>query len=164
MYDNATVDSDLVVGRYRAIIGLDRDTGKITGWEFDSTASVGKYTVTEKGQKIEGKAVSPDAGILRYSGTMKPTEDIQPLTVFRAKVASFVDQVRETRRPLYLTQHGKSAAVLLSTAEYEALVEELETLRDVQTSERELAEGRGVPHEQVAEELREIVRARSQSP
>ncbi len=56
--------------------------------------------------------------------TVKPTEDIQPLTAFRANVASFVDQVRETRRPLYLTQHGKSAAVILSTAEYEALVEE----------------------------------------
>jgi prevent-host-death family protein len=96
--------------------------------------------------------------------SIKPTEDIQPLTAFRANVAFFVDQVRETKRPLYLTQHGKSAAVLLSTAEYEALVEELEILRDVQTSERELAEGRGVPHEQVAEELREIVRARSENP
>jgi antitoxin YefM len=95
---------------------------------------------------------------------LKPTEDIQPLTAFRAKVASFVEQVRETRRPLYLTQHGRSAAVLLSTSEYEALVEELEILRDVQASERELAEGRGVPHEQVVRELREIVRKRSRKP
>lgn len=101
---------------------------------------------------------------VRAMPKMKPTEDIQPLTVFRANVASFVDQVRETKRPLYLTQHGKSAAVLLSTTEYEALVEELEILRDVQASERELAEGRGVSHERVAEELRQIVRARSQNP
>ena len=92
--------------------------------------------------------------------TVKPTEDIQPLTAFRANVASFVDQVRETRRPLYLTQHGKSAAVLLSTAEYEALVEEIEILRDIQISEQELAEGRGVPHDQVVQELREGVQAR----
>jgi antitoxin YefM len=96
--------------------------------------------------------------------TIKPTEDIQPLTAFRANVASFVDQVRESKRPLYLTQHGKSAAVLLSTSAYESLVEEVEILRDVQASERELAEGRGVPHEQVARELREIVRAGSKNP
>ena len=95
--------------------------------------------------------------------TVKPTDDIQPLTAFRANVASFVDQVRETRRPLYLTQHGKSAAVLLSTADYEALVEELEILRDIQVSEPELAGGRGVPHDQVVRELREIVQARRAS-
>ena len=74
------------------------------------------------------------------------------------------EQVRETKRLLYLTQHGRSAAVLLSTSDYEALVEELEILRDVQASERELAEGRGVPHEQVVRELREIVRKRSRKP
>jgi len=96
--------------------------------------------------------------------TIKPTEDIQPLTAFRANVASFVDQVRETRRPLYLTQHGKSVAVLLSTSEYEALVEEVEILRDIQVSEQELSEGKGVPHEQVAQELREIVRTRVENP
>ncbi len=92
--------------------------------------------------------------------TVKPTQDIQPLTAFRANVASFVDQVRQTGRPLLLTQHGKGAAVLLGAADYESLVEELEILRDIQLSERELAEGRGTPHEQVVQELREIVRSR----
>jgi len=93
--------------------------------------------------------------------TVKPTQDIQSLTSFRANVASFVDQVRETGRPLVLTQHGKSAAVLLGASDYEALVEELETLRDIQIAERELAEGKGIPHEQVVEELRELVRSRT---
>jgi antitoxin YefM len=95
---------------------------------------------------------------------IKPTDDIQPLTAFRANVASFVNQVRETKRPLYLTQHGKSAAVLLISSEYEALVEEIEVLKDIQASERELAEGRGIPHEQVADRLRGIVRAGSKRP
>lgn len=93
--------------------------------------------------------------------TVKPTEDIQPLTTFRANVASFVDQVRQTGRPLVLTQHGKSAAVLLGAKDYEDLIEEIEVLRDIQISERELAEGKGVPHEQVVQELREIVRSKA---
>jgi len=89
---------------------------------------------------------------------VKPTEDIQPLTAFRANVASFVDQVRETGRPLVLTQHGKSAAVLMSPPVYEALVEELETLRDILTAERELAAGKGIPHDVVVKTLRERLR------
>ena len=92
---------------------------------------------------------------------MKPTQDIQSLTTFRANVASFVDQVRETRRPLVLTQHGQSAAVLIGAAEYEALVEELEVLRDISISERQLAAGRGVAHDEVKAHLLEIVRRRS---
>jgi antitoxin YefM len=92
---------------------------------------------------------------------MKPTQDIQSLTAFRANVASFVDQVRQTRRPLVLTQHGQSAAVLLGAAEYEALIEELEVLRDISISERQLAEGKGVPHEEVKAHLLEIVRQHS---
>lgn len=92
--------------------------------------------------------------------SVKPTEDIQPLTAFRANVASFVEQVRRTGRPLVLTQHGRSAAVLLGAADYEALVEEIEVLRDVYLSERELAEGKAIPHPEVASELRDLVRAR----
>jgi antitoxin YefM len=92
---------------------------------------------------------------------MKPTQDIQSLTAFRANVASFVDQVRQTRRPLVLTQHGQSAAVLLGAAEYEALIEELEVLRDISISERQLAEGKGVPHDEVKAQLLKIVRQRS---
>ena len=92
--------------------------------------------------------------------SVKPTEDIQPLTAFRANVASFVEQVRQTGRPIVLTQHGRSAAVLLSAPDYEALIEELEVLRDIYVSERELAEGKGVPHEEVARELRELLRTR----
>ncbi len=56
---------------------------------------------------------------------VKPSEDIQPLSTFRANAASLVQQVRETKRPLVLTQHGRSAAVVLDVEEYEALVEQV---------------------------------------
>ena len=92
--------------------------------------------------------------------TIKLTEDIQPLTAFRANVTSFVEQVRSTKRPIVLTQHGRSVAVLLGVADYEALVEEIEVLRDIHVSERELAEGKGIAHEVVAAELLELVRSR----
>jgi hypothetical protein len=73
LYDIASVDDDLVVSRYRAVIGMDPATNKTTGWEFESTGTVGKYTVSDKGQDIVGKAMSPDAGVLEYKGRLTQT-------------------------------------------------------------------------------------------
>ena len=75
---------------------------------------------------------------------VKPSEDIQPLSTFRANAASLVQQVRETKRPLVLTQHGRSAAVVLDVEEYEAMVEQIELLRDVRQAEYELDSGQGI--------------------
>jgi len=75
-----------------------------------------------------------------------PTEDVRPLSEFRANAAAFVNQVRETRRPLILTQHGRSTAVLLDVRAYEDLVEHAELLHDVQVAETQIAEGKFVEH------------------
>ncbi len=89
---------------------------------------------------------------------VKPSEDIRPLSEFRAKMAAFIDQVRDTGRPVVLTEHGRSAAVLLSVSEYEALVEELELLRDVRIAEQQLACGRGMAHGRAKTELKRRLR------
>ena len=85
---------------------------------------------------------------------MKPSEDVQPLSAFRANAAGFIEQLRHTKRPLVLTQHGKSAAVVLDVQEYEALVDEVELLRDIHEARAQLARGEGIPHEEVAAQLR----------
>ena len=73
-------------------------------------------------------------------------EDVKPLSEFRANVSSLVQQVRRTKRPLVLTQRGHSAAVVLDVSEYEQLLEEVETLRDIHLAERQIAQGKGVSH------------------
>ena len=85
---------------------------------------------------------------------LKPSQDVQPLSAFRANAAGFLDQVRSTKRPLVLTQHGKSAAVVLDVDQYEALVDEIEVIRDIRQAKEELARGEGIPHEDVVAELR----------
>ena len=85
---------------------------------------------------------------------VKPSEDIQPLSTFRSNAASFVDQVRSTGRPLVLTQHGRSAAVLMDVATYEDLVEELELLRDVREAQAEFKKTSGVSHSAAQKRLR----------
>ena len=63
-------------------------------------------------------------------------QDIHPLSTFRAKVASFVQQVHRTHRPVIITHHGKSAAVLLDVSDYESLLDKLELIEDVRNAER----------------------------
>ncbi len=75
-------------------------------------------------------------------------QDIRPMSEFRSGVASFIKQVRETKRPLVITQHGKGVGVLLDVAEYEAMQEKIELLEDIQTSVTQLNEGKGISHEE----------------
>jgi len=77
-------------------------------------------------------------------GKARPSQDIRPLSEFRANVATFVGQVQATKRPLVLTQHGRSAAVLLAVEAYEALIERAEVAEDVRTAEAQVAAGQGV--------------------
>lgn len=75
-------------------------------------------------------------------------EDIRPLSEFRAEVASFVKHIRETRRPMVLTQRGRGVAVLMDVHEFESMQERLEILEDIFRAEEQLAAGEGVPHEE----------------
>jgi prevent-host-death family protein len=85
---------------------------------------------------------------------LKPTRDIRPVTEFRANAAQYIDQVRETGQPVILTQHGRSAAVLLDVEAYETMLDELELLRDVRQAEDEVAAGRTRSHVAVSRKLR----------
>jgi prevent-host-death family protein len=48
-----------------------------------------------------------------------PTRDIRSLSEVRANVAEVVRQVQRTRRPVFLTEHGRGAAVLIDVTVYE---------------------------------------------
>ena len=80
-------------------------------------------------------------------------EDIRPLTEFRAHAAEMIQHVQDTGRPLVITQHGKSAAVLLDVAAFEAMVEKLELLEEIRLAEAQADEGKLVSHEDVKRDL-----------
>ena len=84
----------------------------------------------------------------------RPSQDIRPVTEFRANAAAMLDHVQTTRRPVVLTQHGRSAAVLLDVNAYESLLDELALLHDIKTAETQIAKGRAVAHATVARQLR----------
>ncbi|HOX21111.1 MAG TPA: type II toxin-antitoxin system Phd/YefM family antitoxin [Gemmatimonadales bacterium] len=87
------------------------------------------------------------------------SRDIRPVTDFRANAAAVIEQVQSTKRPVILTQHGRSAAVLLDVDAYEDLLDQLALLRDVQEAEEQVAAGRSASHGAVAKRLRAQLKA-----
>lgn len=81
-------------------------------------------------------------------------KDIKTLSDFRSNVSDFINQIHETKRPIIITQHGKSAAVLLDVAAYEKLIDKLEIIQDIETSTKQIEEGKGISHKQAYTRLK----------
>ena len=68
---------------------------------------------------------------------------------------SLLDTVRETHRPVLLTQDGHDVAVVLDIESYHSLLDEMELLRDVRSGLADLEAGRVVAHEEVRRLLKD---------
>jgi prevent-host-death family protein len=73
-------------------------------------------------------------------------KDIKPMSEFRAHTASCIQQVQNSKRPVVITHHGKSAAVLMDVAEFESMAQRLELLQDIAAGESQIDAGKGIPH------------------
>lgn len=69
------------------------------------------------------------------------SKDIEPLSEFRKKSADFVKRLKKDKQPIVLTQHGKSAAVLLDVSEYERIAERMEMLEDLLEAKQQVEQG-----------------------
>ncbi len=85
---------------------------------------------------------------------LRPSADVLPITEFRANTSAMLNQLHATKRPVVLTQHGRSAAVVMDVGVYEGLLDEIALLRDVRVAEEQIAPGEGIPHEEVVARLR----------
>ena len=78
-------------------------------------------------------------------------QDIKPMSEFRAHTAACIQQAQKSKRPVVITQHGKSAAVLIDVSEFEAMSQKLELLEDIARGEALIDEGKGIPHSKAKE-------------
>ncbi len=74
--------------------------------------------------------------------------DIIPLSEFRKNTAAIMKRVREQKRPIVLTQNGRSAAVLLDVAEYEAQWNDAQLLEGIERGEQDIRDGNVISHEE----------------
>ncbi|MFA7184371.1 MAG: type II toxin-antitoxin system Phd/YefM family antitoxin [Victivallales bacterium] len=84
---------------------------------------------------------------------IRVTDDIRPLSDFRAEASSCIKHVHATKRPMIITQRGKGVAVLLDIYEYENLQEKAELMQDIYTAEKQIKSGKTVSHVQTKENI-----------
>ena len=84
-------------------------------------------------------------------------QDIKPLSEVRNSMAMYIKQIHETKRPLIITQRGKSAAVLVDVQEFEIMQEKIELLSDIHSSLSQLEKGEGINHKDAKNMLLERI-------
>lgn len=80
-----------------------------------------------------------------------PLPETCPLTEFRRDAAGYLKRLRKSKKHLLLTQDGRAAGVVLSTAEYDRLIAEMEAAEVRKALAEAIAQrraGKGVSLEQ----------------
>jgi antitoxin YefM len=84
--------------------------------------------------------------------------DIHPVSDLRSNFSSLINQVHDTKRPIVITQHGRSAAVLLDVSEYERMVDKFELINDIELAAKQISEGQGISNEQARKRVKSRIR------
>lgn len=83
---------------------------------------------------------------------MLPT--LKPVTDIKRHATEIIEQLRQDRIPVLITERGREAAVLLDVGTYKGMLKRMEVLEAIANGERDFSEGRTVSHEQVVAEMK----------
>jgi prevent-host-death family protein len=82
------------------------------------------------------------------------SEDIVPISEFKAQAAEYLHRVTATGQPIIITQNGKAAGVLMSPREFDRLSEQARFVAAVQEGLADADAGLLHDHNEVAERMR----------
>jgi len=82
---------------------------------------------------------------------LKVSEDIIPVSEFKAQASEWLRRIAVTQHPLVITQNGKPAAVLLSPAVFDELSEQQQFIAAVQDGMADEVAGRTCTTEEMFE-------------
>ena len=88
---------------------------------------------------------------------MSKTPQIIPISDLRQNASEVVKKLSSSRDPLFITQRGRAAAVMVSMKEYEYTQHELEILRLLARGEKEIEAGVGYDLKTVMAEADEML-------
>ena len=74
---------------------------------------------------------------------------LKPVTEIKRHATEIIDQLRNDRVPVLITEHGKEAAVMLDLATYNGMLHRLEFLEVIAKGEQAITEGRIHSHAEV---------------
>lgn len=85
---------------------------------------------------------------------MRYSTQIKPISYLKANAAEVLDDLREQRKPLVITQNGEAKAVIQDVASYEETQETLALLKVLALGNRQVEQGKLKPVAEVASRLR----------
>ena len=91
---------------------------------------------------------------------MSKVPNIIPITDLRQDAASVLRRVRASREPVFITQRGRTAAVMVSAEEYERAEHDREILMLLARGEKEIKEGKGHDLDTVLAEAYKLLKER----
>jgi prevent-host-death family protein len=94
--------------------------------------------------------------------TVRVSEDIVPVSDFKAQAAEWLKRVAETGQPIVITQNGKAAGVLLSPVQFDRLTERARFIEAIDAGLADSEAGRVQPHAAVVEHMKHRSRRSSE--
>ena len=73
----------------------------------------------------------------------------KPLTEVRRHTSEVFEEVRTTKQPILITEHGKCAGVIMDPEMFDLLAERLQVLEEITLGEMDIAAGNHIGWEQV---------------
>ena len=89
---------------------------------------------------------------------MPKAPQIIPISDHRQNASSVVKRISSSREPVFITQRGRAAAVMVSMESYEHSQHELEILRLLARGEKEIEAGIGYELDDVLKEADRILK------
>ena len=85
---------------------------------------------------------------------LRVSDNIVPVSDFKARAAEWLRRLAESGEPVVITQNGKAAGVLLSPGAFDDLTENLRFIRAVEEGLADVEAGNVAPHDEVVLEMR----------
>jgi prevent-host-death family protein len=78
---------------------------------------------------------------------------IEQVTNLKRQATKILDDLRQSKESVVITEHGKPSAVMMDVEEYVTLHERVKLLEEIALGERAIAEGRVVSQEEARHRL-----------
>ena len=85
---------------------------------------------------------------------MNLSPHLKPLTEVRRHTAEVFEQVRATKQPVMVTEHGREAGVILDPEAFHLMTDRLALLEEIAMGETEIAQGLSVDWQDVKADLK----------
>lgn len=75
------------------------------------------------------------------------------VTTLKRQATRVLAELRESKEPILITEHGKPSAYLLDVSDYEFMQERMQILEGIAKGEQAIREGRTLSHDAAKEKL-----------